>query len=83
MDDTAIITLIDENSKVIGDFELPLKIYIGELAIKLLATLKSMNIEQFIASTDIKISFNNRILNSYETLYENEIWDGSFLKITD
>lgn len=81
MVDSAIITLIDKNDMCLGDFELPLKISAEELSQKLIGFLKAMDSDKYSGLHNLKICYKNRELENNETLYENEIWDGSFLKI--
>jgi len=81
MVDFAIITIIDKNNVSLGDFELPLKITIGELTKKMVRFLKAKDGERYMYLSELQFAYKNRVLNDNETLYENGVWDGSFLKI--
>ena len=81
MVDSAIVTVTDKTSTVIGDFELPVRITAGELSKKMIAFLKAKDSDRYTVISDLRFQFNDRILDNAETLYENEIWDGSILRI--
>lgn len=81
MVDYAIITLLDKNNVNLGDFELPLKITVDELSKKMIKFLKAKDTERYIYLSDLNFSYNGKVLMKHETLYENEVWDGSILKI--
>ena len=81
MVDSAIITVLDKNDNCLGDFELPIKITIDELAKKMIEFLKAKDSERYIGLSSLKFQYKNKELENNETLYENEVWDGSFLKI--
>lgn len=81
MVDSAIITVLDKNNDCLGDFELPIKISIEELTKKMIEFLKAKDGERFIGLSNLKFQYNDKELGNSETLYENEVWDGSFLKI--
>lgn len=81
MVDYAIITLLDKNNVCLGDFELPLKITIEELTRKMIKFLKAKDTERYLYLSDLQFSYKGRILMKHETLYDNEVWDGSILKI--
>ena len=81
MVDYAIITLFDKNNVNLGDFELPLKITVDELTRKMIKLLKAKDAERYLYLSDLNFSYNGKILMKHETLYENEVWDGSILKI--
>lgn len=81
MVDSAIITLLDKNNVCLGDFDLPLKISVDELSRKLLAFLKAKESDTYASVFELKIRYNDRILDKTETLYDNGVWDGSFLNI--
>lgn len=81
MVDYAIVTLIDKNNVNLGDFELPLKITVDELTKKMIKFLKAKDGERYLYLSDLNFSYNGRTLMKQETLYENEVWDGSILKI--
>ncbi len=81
MVDFAIITLIDKNNVSLGDFELPLKITIDELSRKMIRFLKTKDAERYLYLSDLNFAYKDRVLGKQETLYENAVWDGSYLKI--
>ncbi len=81
MVDYAIITLLDKNNVNLGDYELPLKITIEELTQKMISFFKAKDGERYMYLSDLQFSYNGRVLMKQETLYENEVWDGSLLKI--
>lgn len=81
MVDSAIITVLDKNDNSLGDFELPIKITIEELSKKMVEFLKAKGAERYIGLSKLKFQYKNKELANNETLYENEVWDGSFLKI--
>lgn len=81
MIDSAIITIMDRNNNLIGDFELPLKISVKELEKKLMELLKAMDSDMYMCLERLKIEYNGKILNGEETLYQNAVWDGSIIKL--
>lgn len=81
MVNSAIVTIIDKRDTIIGDFELPVKITVDELSKKMIEFLKAKDSDTYIGLSDVSFQFKNRILDKSETLYENEVWDGSILKI--
>lgn len=80
MVDSAIITVLDKRDVCLGDFELPLKLTIEDLTKKIIEFLKAKDSELYSGLSELKIQYKGRILSDSETLYENEVWDGSFLK---
>lgn len=81
MIDSAIVTILDKNGIRLGDFELPVKITVKELSKKMMDFLKAKDSETYAGLSALKFQYKNRTLEQNETLYENEVWDGSFLKI--
>ena len=81
MTDFAIVTIIDKNNVSLGDFELPLKVTVGELSKKMVRFLKAKDAAQYMYLSQLNFAYKDRVLKEDETLYENAIWDGSYLKI--
>lgn len=81
MVDSAVVTMMDKNDNTIGDFELPLKISIKELEKKLVALLKAMDSDKYVALEVLEIEYNGKILSDEDTLYQNAVWDGSIIKL--
>ncbi|MBQ8802682.1 MAG: hypothetical protein IJZ53_03470 [Tyzzerella sp.] len=81
MVDYAIITIIDKNNVSLGDFELPLKVTVGELSKKMVHFLKAKDAQQYMYLSELNFAYKDRVLDRDETLYENAVWDGSYLKI--
>jgi hypothetical protein len=77
----AILTVYDRGNREIGDMELPVKMPVQELAVKLAAILQDMDPDRFYNLQNVEIMFNGRILEKDETLYQNGIWDGSGIKL--
>ena len=44
--------------------------------------LKAIDSERYEGISDIKIRYNNRILQNNQTLYSQGIWDGSIITIS-
>ncbi len=81
MVDLAIITVLDKNNDCLGDYELPLKITVEELSKKIVEFFKAKDSEKYANLSSVRIQYKEKDLESSETLYENEVWDGSILKI--
>ena len=81
MVESAIITVLDKNDVSLGDFELPVKVTVRDLSSKMIAFLKAKDYDTYENLSALSIQHNGRVLDEEETLYENGIWDGSFLKI--
>ena len=81
MVDSAIVTILDKNGMRLGDFELPIKITVRQLSKKMIDFLKAKDSETYTGLTTLTFQYKGRMLELNETLYENEVWDGSFLKI--
>ena len=81
MVDAAIITVLDKENRELGDFELPVKIPIKELEKKLTAFLKAMEDDRFLMVRNVKIVYQDHMLQENSTLYQNGIWDGSVIKL--
>lgn len=79
MIDSAIITVKDKYGSEIGDFEVPVRIPIKEFCEKMGEILKSINSDKYFGIFDIKIIYNNKILDDDATLYSYGIWDGSIV----
>lgn len=77
----AIITIIDRNNVSLGDFELPLKVTVEELSKKMIRFLKAKDGERYMYLSELNFAYKDRVLDKSETLYENGVWDGSYLKI--
>ena len=73
--------MYDRGNREIADMEIPLKIPVKELSVKLVETLREMDPDCFSEIQDIKISYNDKILNKDETLYQNGVWDGSRIQL--
>ena len=74
MVNSAIITVKEFSGYEIGDFELPIKMPVD--------VLKAIDSERYEGISDIKIRYNNRILQNNQTLYSQGIWDGSIITIS-
>ena len=82
MVNSAIITVKEFSGYEIGDFELPIKMPVEDLSKKLVDVLKAIDSERYKGISDIKIRYNNRILQNNQTLYSQGIWDGSIITIS-
>lgn len=81
MVDSAIITVLDRTNEFIGDFDLPVKITIKELCLKIADTLKAMDSEKYMRIDNVALEYNGGILKGDDTLYQNSIWDGATIKL--
>ena len=81
MVDLAIITVLDTCDRVIGDFELPVKITVSELMGKIADVLMAMDDERYAGLNVTGIQYRNSRLQDNDTLYNNGIWDGSIIKL--
>ena len=77
----SIVTVYDKGNREIGDMELPLKMQICDLSVKLAATLREMDPERFSEVQNVKILYQDKILGEKETLYQNGVWDGSRIQL--
>lgn len=81
MVDLVIITLLDKDGTEIGDFELPARMKVSELSVKIEEALKAMNSDKYSEISNLKLLYEDAPLSAKDTLYIKEIWDGSFLKL--
>ena len=82
MVNSAIITVKEFSGYEIGDFELPIKMPVEDLSKKFVDVLKAIDSVRYEGISDIKIRYNNRILQNNQTLYSQGIWDGSIITIS-
>jgi uncharacterized ubiquitin-like protein YukD len=75
------LTLYDRGNREIGDMELPVKVQVKDLSVKLAATLREMDPDRFSSIQNLKILYNDKVLEEEDTLYQNGIWDGSKIRL--
>lgn len=81
--DNVIITLMFERSYDPLDLEVPVRLPIDELEVKMLDTLKAMDIEHFERTQKVKFKFKNVVLEPDKTLEEYGVWDGSYVTLLE
>ena len=81
--DNVIITLKFERGYEPIDLEVPVRLSIDELEIKMLETLKAIDIERFEETQKVKFKYNNNILEPDKTFEEYGIWDGSYVTLLE
>lgn len=81
--DNVIITLLFERSYDPIDLELPAKLPIDELEVKMLEALKAMDIEQFEGTKRVRFKFKDNVLDPDKTLEEYGVWDGSYVTLLE
>ena len=81
--DNVIITLIFERSYDPIDLEVPVRLPIDELEIKILDTLKAMDIERFERTQKVNFKYKNTVLEPDKTFEEYGIWDGSYVTLLE
>ncbi len=81
--DNVIITLMFERGYDPLDLEVPARLPIDELEVKMLDTLKAMDIEQFERTQRVKFKFENLVLEPDKTLEEYGVWDGSYMTLLE
>lgn len=81
--DNVIITLMFEKSYDPIDLEVPVRLPIDELEIKMLDTLKAMDIERFERTQKVSFKYKNTVLEPDKTFEEYGIWDGSYVTLLE
>lgn len=81
--DNVIITLMFEQNYDSMDLEVPAKLPVDELEIKMLETLKAMDIEHFGRIQKVRFKYKNAILEPDKTFEEYGIWDGSYVTLIE
>lgn len=81
--DNVIITLMFERSYDPIDLEVPVRLPIDELEIKMLDTLKAMDIERFERTQKVNFKYKNTVLEPDKTFEEYGIWDGSYVTLLE
>ena len=81
--DNVIITLMFEKGYDPIDLEVPVRLPIDELEIKMLDTLKAMDIERFERTQKVNFKYKNIVLEPDKTFEEYGIWDGSYVTLLE
>jgi len=81
--DNVIITLMFERSYDPIDLEVPVRLPIDELEVKMLDTLKAMDIERFERTQKVNFKYKNTVLEPDKTFEEYGIWDGSYVTLLE
>lgn len=77
----AIVTVRTKDGTWEADMELPAKMKLKSVAIKVLDTVKALDADRFEAMHKLHFRHENRILHEEATLADYQIWDGSILVI--
>lgn len=75
----AIVTVRTQDGAWEADMELPVKMKLRIVAVKVLDTIKALDAERFEAMHKLYFKHENRILHEEATLADYQIWDGSIL----
>lgn len=79
--ETAIITLRTQDSQFEQDMELPTNLTVGELAARILETLRVLDWQRFSSFADPILISGGKALDKTKTLDALGIWDGSIIII--
>ena len=74
-----IVTVRTKDGAWEADMELPAKMKLKNVAIKVLDTVKALDADRFEALHKLRFWHENRILHEEATLADYQIWDGSIL----
>lgn len=77
----AIVTVRTEEGDWEADMELPAKMKLKNVALKVLETIKALDADRFESFHRLQFRYGNRILHEETTLADHQIWDGSILVI--
>lgn len=77
----AIVTIRTEDGIWEADMELPAKMKLKNVAVKVLDTIKALDENRFAAVHKLYFKFGQKRLNEEATLADYQIWDGSILII--
>lgn len=77
--DYTIVTIKTKDGTWEADMELPVKMKLKNVAVKVLDTLKSMGDNRFDIINCIRFTYENKLLNEEATLFDYQIWDGSII----
>lgn len=75
----AIVTVRTRDGAWEADMELPVKMKLKNLAVKVLDTIKAMDQGRFEAFHKLRFSDGKKVLNEEASLADYQIWDGSIL----
>lgn len=75
----AIVTVKTKDGAWEADMELPAKMKLKNVALKVLDTIKSMDESRFEAVHRVRFIHENRVLNEEAALADYQIWDGGIL----
>lgn len=76
-----LVTVLVKNESWSADMELPVKLKIRDLSVKMLDALKKYNERLFEDVDSIKLEANGRRLNENASLYDYGLWDGSIIEV--
>lgn len=76
-----LATVACVEKKIAIDMELPAKLYIKDLSLKILEVLKNIYAGLFSDWEKCCLIYNNRILNGNETLISAGIYDGGYIYV--
>lgn len=75
----AIVTVKTRSGGWEADMELPARMKLKNVALKVLDTVKAMDESRFEAVHKLQFIHENRVLNEEATLADYRIWDGSIV----
>lgn len=79
--DYAIITIKTKDGTWEADMEIPAKMKLKNVALKVLDTIKAMDESRFEAVHKLRFIYENKVLNEEATLADYQIWDGSIVHL--
>lgn len=77
----AIITVKTRDGTWEADMELPARMKLRDVALKVLDTVKAMDENRFGALHKLRFVYENKVLNDEATLADYGIWDGSIVSL--
>lgn len=77
----AIITIRTKDGTWEADMELPAKMKLKNVALKVLDTIKAMDENRFGELHKLQFIYENKVLNEEAALSDYQIWDGSIVSL--
>ena len=75
----AIVTIKTKDGTWEADMELPAKMKLKNVALKVLDTIKAMYERRFEAVHKLRFIYEDKVLNEEAALADYQIWDGSIV----
>lgn len=77
----AIVTIRTKDGTWEADMELPAKMKLKDVALKVLDTIKAMDEARFGELHKLRFVYGDKLLNEEATLADYQIWDGSIVSL--